>query len=55
LKALVHEQEIIIHAAYGSSKDISVYASLGLKSEQIFVIGKPSRRQNNLQVKLGFL
>lgn len=38
----------MIHAAYGSSKDINVYAGLGLKSDKIFVIGKPSRRQSNL-------
>ena len=50
LKSLITEQEIIIHAAYGSSKDISVYSSLGLKSDKIFIIGKPSRRQSNLQV-----
>ena len=50
LKSLINEQDIIIHAAYGSSKDISVYSSLGLKSDQIFTIGKPSRRQSNLQV-----
>ena len=48
LKSLVTDQEIIIHAAYGSSKDISVYSSLGLKSDQIFTIGKPSKRQSNL-------
>ena len=50
LKSLKTEQDIVIHAAYGSSKDINVYSSLGLKSEQIFIIGKPSRRQNSLQV-----
>ncbi len=49
LKSLIQEQEIICHAAYGSSKDINVYSSLGLKSDKIFVIGKPSRRQSNLQ------
>ena len=40
----------MIHAAYGSSKDIKVYSSLGLKSDQIFTIGTPSRRQLNLPV-----
>ena len=50
LKSLQTEHEIVIHAAYGSKKDIEVYSSLGLKSDQIFTIGKPSRRQSNLQV-----
>ena len=44
------EQELVIHAAYGSSKDISVYSALGLKSDQMFIIGKPSKRQSSLQV-----
>jgi hypothetical protein len=50
LKSLVNEQDLVIHAAYGSSKDINVYSALDLKSDQIFIIGKPSRRQSNLQV-----
>lgn len=50
LKSLTQEQEIIIHAAYGSSKDINVYSSLGLKNEQMYIIGKPSRRQSQLPV-----
>jgi hypothetical protein len=50
LKSLISEHEIVIHAAYGSSKDIKVYSSLGLKSDQIFTIGTPSRRQINLPV-----
>ena len=50
LKSLMQEQEIVIHAAYGSSKDINVYSSLGLKNEQMYIIGKPSRRQSQLPV-----
>jgi phosphatidate phosphatase PAH1 len=50
LKSLITDHEIVIHAAYGSSKDIKVYSSLGLKSDQIFTIGTPSRRQLNLSV-----
>ena len=46
----MQEQEIVIHAAYGSSKDINVYSSLGLKNEQMYIIGKPSRRQSQLSV-----
>ena len=50
LKSLTQEQEIYIHAAYGSSKDINVYSTLGLKNEQMYIIGKPSRRQSQLPV-----
>jgi len=37
--------QVYVHAAYGSSKDISVYQSLGLEPHQIFVIGKVSKKQ----------
>ena len=50
MKSLVTDQDIIIHAAYGSSKDISVYSSLELTTDQIFIFGKPSKRQSHLQV-----
>jgi len=41
LKGLMADQGLIIHKAYGSSKDISVYSSLGLSPEDIYVVGKP--------------
>ena len=50
LKSLISDQDVVIHAAYGSSKDISVYSSLELKYDQIFVFGKPSKKQSQLQV-----
>ena len=50
LKSLIADQDVVIHAAYGSSKDISVYSSLELKYDQIFVFGKPSKKQSQLQV-----
>ena len=34
-----------MEAAYGSAKDISVYSSLGLKPEQIFIVGKANKKQ----------
>lgn len=37
--------EIIFRAAYGSSKDISVYQSADLKPEQIYVVGKIWKKQ----------
>ena len=39
------QADIQIHAAYGSSKDISVYNSVGLQPPQIFIIGKVSKKQ----------
>lgn len=45
LKGLQTEHEMLIHAAYGSSKDISVYSSLGLRPENIHVVGKISKKQ----------
>jgi len=45
LKQLQQEHDIVVHAGYGSSKDISVYSSLGLQPEQIHIVGKCSRKQ----------
>ena len=45
LKQLQQEQDIVVHAGYGSSKDISVYSSLGLQPRQIHIVGKCSRKQ----------
>lgn len=39
LRSLVNDQKVIIHKAYGSSKDIGVYTSLGLQQEDIYVVG----------------
>jgi len=48
LKSLISDQDVVIHAAYGSSKDISVYSSLELKYDQIFVFGKPSKKTKSI-------
>ncbi|XP_023232949.1 protein retinal degeneration B-like, partial [Centruroides sculpturatus] len=45
-------EDILIHAAYGSSKDIWVYSSLGLKPEQVFTIGKVSKKQHSIATVL---
>lgn len=42
------DHKMIIHAAYGSSKDISVYSALDLKPKQIFIIGKVGRKHHSL-------
>lgn len=39
---------MIIHQAYGSEKDISVYTAINLKPTQIFIIGKVSKRHQIL-------
>jgi len=33
-----------IFAGYGSTKDISVYTSIGLPSSQIYIVGRPSKK-----------
>ena len=47
LKSLAQDQDIVFHAAYGSTKDIGVYTALGLKPDQIYIIGKPSKKQQS--------
>ncbi|XP_025317786.3 membrane-associated phosphatidylinositol transfer protein 3 isoform X3 [Canis lupus dingo] len=44
LRNLVQECFIKISAAYGSTKDISVYSVLGLPPSQIFIVGRPSKK-----------
>ena len=39
---------IIFRAVYGSNKDISVYQSLDLKTNQIFTVGKVSKKQHSV-------
>lgn len=40
--------DIIFRASYGSNKDISVYKDLNLKPEQIYTVGKASKKQQGL-------
>ena len=44
LKHLQQEQAIVFHAGYGSSKDISVYSSIGLKPDSIHIVGKLNKK-----------
>lgn len=44
LRNLVHDVSMKVHAAYGSTKDISVYASLGLSPSQIFIVGRSTKK-----------
>lgn len=43
---------MIIHQAYGSSKDISVYTAVNLKPNQIFIVGKVSKKLHPLATVL---
>lgn len=40
LNNLIQTHGVLIHAAYGSSKDICVYTNVGLRSKQIYIVGK---------------
>ncbi|PSN38012.1 Protein retinal degeneration B [Blattella germanica] len=46
------EHGLVVHVAYGSSKDISVYTSIGLKPKQIFIVGKVSKKHHTLATAL---
>jgi len=46
LTSLAKQSQINIRCAYGSAKDIQIYRSLGLLPDQIFAVGKVSRRQS---------
>ncbi|KAH9515200.1 hypothetical protein Btru_019493 [Bulinus truncatus] len=46
IKSLQTEAQIELKAAYGSSKDISIYRDLGLLPHQIFIVGKASKKQH---------
>lgn len=48
LNNLVQEHGVIIHQAYGSSKDISVYTAINLKPNQIIIVGKVSKKHQSL-------
>ncbi|XP_067221607.1 membrane-associated phosphatidylinositol transfer protein 3 [Chanodichthys erythropterus] len=47
LRNLVHECHIKINCAYGSMKDISVYSMLSLSPNQIYIVGRPSKKYQN--------
>nr|XP_018915919.1 PREDICTED: protein retinal degeneration B isoform X2 [Bemisia tabaci] len=52
LKNLIQEHNMIIHAAYGSSKDITVYTNIGLKPRQIYIVGRVSKKHHSLATVL---
>ncbi|KAJ1532074.1 hypothetical protein ONE63_000703 [Megalurothrips usitatus] len=47
LQALQEAHDVLIHSAYGSSKDIAVYRSLDPIPKQIYIIGKVSKKHQS--------
>uniref|UniRef100_A0A8C8IAD4 DDHD domain-containing protein n=1 Tax=Oncorhynchus tshawytscha TaxID=74940 RepID=A0A8C8IAD4_ONCTS len=47
LKALICEAHMKIFAAYGSTKDISVYSSIGLPPSHIYIVGRPTKKMSS--------
>ncbi|XP_049415801.1 membrane-associated phosphatidylinositol transfer protein 2-like isoform X3 [Epinephelus fuscoguttatus] len=47
LKCLINEAHMRIFAAYGSTKDISVYTSIGLPPSHIYIVGRPTKKMQN--------
>nr|XP_029513278.1 membrane-associated phosphatidylinositol transfer protein 2-like isoform X8 [Oncorhynchus nerka] len=47
LKSLICEAHMKIFAAYGSTKDITVYSSLGLPPSHIYIVGRPTKRMSS--------
>ena len=43
------QMKVVIHAGYGSTKDVAVYSGVGLQPNAIFVIGKPSGRKTKYE------
>lgn len=52
LNGLINDHGVILHAAYGSGKDISVYNNCGLTPRQIYAIGRISKKYGNLATTL---
>ncbi|KAM8961961.1 membrane-associated phosphatidylinositol transfer protein 2 isoform 4-T4 [Pelodytes ibericus] len=44
LKSLITDVPMKVHAAYGSTKDITVYSALGLSPMQIYIVGRPTKK-----------
>uniref|UniRef100_A0A8B9RFR0 Phosphatidylinositol transfer protein membrane associated 2 n=1 Tax=Astyanax mexicanus TaxID=7994 RepID=A0A8B9RFR0_ASTMX len=47
LKSLITEAQMKACAGYGSTKDISVYTSVGLSPSQIYIVGRPSKKMQH--------
>lgn len=52
LNGLINDHGIILHAAYGSGKDITVYNNCGLSPRQIYAIGRIGKKYSNMATTL---
>lgn len=52
LNSLINEHGVILHAGYGSGKDITVYHNCGLSPKQIYAIGRISKKNLNMATTL---
>ncbi|XP_070845247.1 membrane-associated phosphatidylinositol transfer protein 2-like isoform X1 [Chaetodon trifascialis] len=47
LKSLINEAHMRIFAAYGSTKDITVYSSVSLPPSHIYIVGRPTKKMQH--------
>ncbi|KAJ8263704.1 hypothetical protein COCON_G00161610 [Conger conger] len=47
LKSLICEAHMKVFAGYGSTKDISVYSSIGLSPSHIYIVGRPTKKMQH--------
>ncbi|XP_035235939.1 membrane-associated phosphatidylinositol transfer protein 2-like isoform X1 [Anguilla anguilla] len=47
LKTLICEAHMKVFAGYGSTKDISVYSSIGLSPSHIYIVGRPTKKMQH--------
>ena len=52
LNNLIQNHGVVVHCAYGSSKDITVYTNIGLKPKQIYIVGKVTKKLQSLATPL---
>ena len=56
LRHCVFDQcQVVIQAAYGSTKDISVYTSIGLHPQQIYIVCKNPTKKYEKQAQVGHI
>lgn len=49
VSSYLSQMKVIVHAGYGSTKDVAVYSGIGLEPNAIFVIGKASGRRTKYE------
>lgn len=49
---VVFQASVVVHAAYGSIKDFSVYSTAGIKPDQIFCVAKHYNRKYERQAQV---